>query len=174
MMVSAVIAVAAGLFALSGDALDQRLQGGATLDARFTAYPHMVQAIMDQPLTGFGLGTFDEVFRVYRGPDVTIYFDRAHSDYLEIAMNAGIPAATILVIACGLPLITLFSALKHGAQYRSFIALGITVTMQLGLHSLVDFSLQMPAVSYTWVAVVAASMAIAIHCKKETISTRTF
>ena len=155
-----------GIFALSGEALDQRLQADATVSMRFTAYPYMISAIMDNPITGFGLGTFDEVFRVYRGPDVTVYFDRAHSDYIEIALTAGIPAAIILVLACALPIFTLSSALKYGAQYRSFIALGISVTLQLGLHSLVDFSLQMPAVSYTWLAVLAASMAIAVRCKR--------
>lgn len=132
----------------------------------FKAYPYMINAIMDQPFSGFGLGTFDEVYQTYRGPDVTTYFDRAHSDYLEIALTAGIPAAVILIIACMLPIFMLSGALKYGAQYRSFIALGISVTLQLGLHSLVDFSLQMPAVSYTWLAVLAASMAIAVRCKK--------
>tara|TARA_R110002096_G_scaffold90645_4_gene205470 strand:- start:1880 stop:3091 length:1212 start_codon:yes stop_codon:yes gene_type:complete len=169
--VAIMIALIAVFFAISGEGMDQRLQRrDVALDIRFKAYPYMIQAIMDQPLTGFGLGSFDEVFRVYRGADVTTYFDRAHNDYLEIVMNAGIPAAIIIVVACALPLITLLSALKQGAQYRSFIALGITVTLQLGLHSLVDFSLQIPAVSYTWVTIIAASLAIAIRCRKENIA----
>ncbi|WP_262693312.1 O-antigen ligase family protein [Kordiimonas aquimaris] len=166
LIVIGFIVLSGSIFTLSGEILDQRLQADATLDMRFKAYPYMINAIMDSPLTGFGLGTFDEVFQAYRGPDVIVYFDRAHSDYLEIALTAGIPAAIILVLACIMPIFTLSGALKYGAQHRSFIALGISVTIQLGLHALVDFSLQMPAVSYTWLAVLAASMAIAIRCKR--------
>lgn len=161
-----LVAVAVSLFALSGDNLDQRLQSDASLDMRFKAYPYMIDAIFNKPLTGYGLGTFEEIFRVYREADVTANFDRAHNDYLELALTAGIPAAIILIIACILPLFTLIGALKFGAQYRSFIALGITATIQLGLHSFVDFSLQMPAVSYTWLAILSASLAIAVRCKK--------
>lgn len=154
------------VFQISGDALEYRLALDASLDGRFLTYPYIINAIMENPITGYGLGTFDEVFRVYRGEDIKIYYDRAHNDYLELALTAGIPAASILLLACMLPVITLMTALKHGSQYRSLIALGISVTVQLGLHSLVDFSLQIPAVSYSWVAIIATSLFIAVKCKQ--------
>lgn len=161
-----VLALGVGLFALSGEMLETRLQADATFDQRFEVYPLIVEAIMDRPLAGFGLGTFDDVFRMYRNQDVTIYFDRAHNDYLELAMTAGIPAATMLVVAFIVFVAFLFSRLKVGAQYRAFIALGITSSIQLGLHSLVDFSLQIPAISYMWCAILAASVSVANRCEK--------
>lgn len=149
------------LFSLSGSVLEGRLQNDASFDQRFVVYPIILDAIMDRPILGFGLGTFDEVFRIFRTEDVTIYFDRAHNDYLELAITAGIPAMAIFLSAFMIVLVYLARRLRFGAQYRSFIALGISTSVQLGVHSLVDFSLQMPAVSYLWAAILAASVAVA-------------
>lgn len=161
-----VMALAIGLFSLSGGVLETRLQAGAPFDQRLEAYSLVIEAIRDRPLTGFGLGTFDDVFRSYRDETITIYFDRAHNDYLELAMTAGIPATIMLMIAFFLLLNFLIRRLDLGLQYRSFIALGITTTVQLGLHSAVDFPLQIPAISYMWCAIMAASLAVANRCKK--------
>lgn len=160
-----VLGLAVAVFSLSGDMLDQRFQADASLDQRFVAYPYIWEAILDRPLVGFGLGTFEDVFRFYRGPDVTQYFDRGHSDYLELAMTAGIPGTLVFFVACMLPVMTLVRSLKYGVQYRSLIAVGITVSVQLVLHSLVDFSLQMPAISYMVCAVLAASLALSYRCR---------
>ncbi len=153
--------------------MDQRLQSDASLDQRFAAYPLIVDAIFDRPIAGFGLGTFDDVFRLYRDETITIYFDRAHSDYLELALTAGMPATALLVFSIATVVVVLGALLKYGNQYRSFIALGITVSVQLALHSLVDFSLQIPAVSYLWCAIVAGAVAIAYRCKRAANSTKT-
>ena len=160
-----LVAVAAGLFGLSGEMLETRLQADASFDQRFSIYPLALDAIADRPWTGFGLGTFDDVFRLYRDETITAYFTRAHNDYLELALTAGIPAAVLLLIACMILVQFLVQRLRFGVQYRSFIALGITCSAQLGLHSLVDFSLQMPAVSYLWCAILAASVALAYRCE---------
>jgi len=160
------VAIVMGLFSLSGKVLEGRLIQGASFDHRFLAYSIILDAIADRPLAGFGLGTFDDVFRLYRDETISVYFDRAHSDYLELALTAGIPATALIIVAMVLLLGFLTNSLRGGIQYRSFIALGITATIQLGLHSLVDFSLQIPAVSYMWCAILAASAALAARCKK--------
>jgi len=162
----AIVAVSIGLFALSGDILEQRLQGGASLGERFDVYPLVIEGIIDRPITGFGLGTFGDVFSIYQDESVVGYFDRAHNDYLEIAFTAGIPASVLLVVSLLVLFSFLIGSLKYGNQYRPFIALGIAVMVQLGLHSLVDFSLQKPGVSYMWVAIIAASVAVAHRCRR--------
>jgi len=164
--VAIMVAIGIGVFSLSGEVLEQRLQGDAGLDMRFLAFPLIIDTILDRPFAGFGLGTFDEVFRLYRDETILGNFTRAHNDYLELAMTAGIPAAILLVTSILILVFILCGSLKYGNQYRSFIALGITVSVQLGLHSLLDFSLQKPAVSYLWCAVIAASLAIAYRCKR--------
>lgn len=161
-----VIAVALGL---SGSLLGARLQVDTFLDQRFVAYPYMIDALLDHPIKGYGLGTFDDVFRMYRESNVTTWFDRAHNDYLELALTAGIPATVVFLSSGALILKSLVSCLKYGNQYKNFIALGLAAITQLGLHSFLDFSLQIPAVSYTWTALIAASLALAIRCRSEII-----
>lgn len=161
----AVLAVAAGLFYISGSTLDARLQTDATNDVRFQNYPHVVEAIQNRPMLGYGLGAFDNVHLTYREPDEHGWFSRAHSDYMELAHNAGIPAAIWLLVALLLPIVYLAQRLKFGLQYRAFIALGISASLQLAVHSAVDFSLQIPAISYLWVAILAASLGIASRCE---------
>ena len=157
--------VGMGLFSLSGDLLERRLNIDATFDQRFQAFPIILDIIAEHPWTGLGFGTFDDVFRVYRDADVTAWLDRAHNDYLELAMTAGLPAATFIIFSIAAMGFYLASRLKFGVQYRSFIALGVAVMIQLGLHSLVDFSLQMPANSYLWSAILGASIAVAQRCE---------
>lgn len=169
-MAFGLVAAVALLFELSGTVLEGRLQADAMLDRRFEAYPVIIEAIMDRPWTGYGLGTFEEVFRVYQEPGFGGYFDRGHSDYLEFALTAGIPAALVLVGGLFAIFVYLFRSLKYAGPYRPFIALGMAVMIQLGLHSLVDFSLQIPAVSYTWVAIIAASVTIAERCRRRAAS----
>lgn len=163
---STVVAVGLGLFAFSGDILEQRLQRDASLDERFDVYPLVIDAILARPITGFGLGSFDDTFRLYQDETVTGYFDRAHNDYLELAFTAGIPATILLLISLLALFIYLFRSLKYGNKYRAFIGLGVAAIMQLGLHSVVDFSLQKPGVSYIWIAIIAASLAITCRCRK--------
>lgn len=145
--------------------MDTRLQKDTSADRRFINYPHVVEAIEDRPLLGYGLGAFDPVHLTYRSPDEPGWFNRAHSDYLELAHTAGIPAAVWFLMALGIAIVFLVRRLVFGLQYRAFIALGITTSLQLAIHSTVDFSLQMPAVSYLWVAILAVSLAIAHRCE---------
>lgn len=159
------VAIGVALFALSGDAPEGRLQATASFDERFKVYPILLDVIADRPWTGFGLGTFDDVFRIYRDGDVRVWFDRAHNDYLELAVTAGVPAAMLTFISIFTMMFFLVPRLKYGVEYRSFIALGIAVSVQLGLHSLLDFSLQIPAVSYFWCAILGAGIAVAHRCE---------
>lgn len=157
----ALLVAVLGLFAFSGDNLETRLAMAGGVNERFHLYPLVVDAILDAPLTGTGLGTFSEVFATYRTEDVAPHFLRAHSDYLELALTAGIPAALLVFVGCFMPALFLMRKLGTSSEYRCFIALGISVSVQIGLHTLIDFPLQIPAISYMVCAVLAATVALA-------------
>ena len=156
-----LVILASVVFTISGEVLEARLQNTELDVLRSQAYETIALIIQDYPLTGTGLGTFQDVFLSYQPFAFTGFFDRAHSDHLEIIMTAGIPAALLIYAAFTYIAFQLFRALKFGLEYRSFIALGLGVLVQLGLHSFVDFSLQMPANSYLFVVILGASLAIA-------------
>ena len=153
--------LAVGLFYMSGEALEGRLHNDVSNDLRFQNYPYILSAIQERPVLGYGLGTFDNVHLTYRAPDDLGWFSRAHSDYLELVHSAGLPAAVLLLMSLAMLIAFLARRLKFGLQYRVIIALGITSSLQLALHATVDFPLQIPAVSYLWVSILAMSLAVA-------------
>jgi O-antigen ligase len=56
------------------------------------------KAVLDHPLTGTGLGTYPEVGRAYQNaftPEQRA--SHAHNDYLETAVELGLPAAAVLI-----------------------------------------------------------------------------
>ena len=154
-----------GAMALSGDQLQMRLMADASDDQRFKAYPLIWQAIMERPLTGYGLGSFIDVFRQVRDETVRVFFDRGHSDYLELMLTAGIPMTLALLLVPTSIMIILVQALRKASDYRLEIIAGISVTVIVGLHAILDFSLQMPAVSYMYTAIMAVSLAVAVRSK---------
>lgn len=143
--------------ALSGGILLDRTLDNNEANERFIVYDYVWDAIRERPLSGYGIGTFNEAFRLYRGENVRLYFDRAHNDYLEIAMTAGIPAALVLIAAPLLLMISYLKAVTRAIDMEkcAFSAMGIAILVQLGLHSLLDFSLQIPAVSLLFVVLLA-------------------
>ncbi len=148
------------LFSLSGEGLDQRLGTIFTNnDNRMTVYRLTVGAIADYPWRGTGYGTFAEVFQSLRGPGQYYEFLKAHNTYLENALELGIPAAAALFgVFIGFLALTF-----HGVRTRRrsvlYPSIGFAATVLVGLHSLVDFSLQIPAVAITYSLLMGAACA---------------
>lgn len=99
---------------------------------------------------GSGLGTFEEVYRRYEDKDAIsqTFINHAHNDYLEIAIELGLPG----VILIGLFLVWFFSSLRHimAANHAPFswaawIAIGVILT-----HSGWDYPLRTAALGSTF------------------------
>ncbi|MBU4524773.1 MAG: O-antigen ligase family protein [Desulfomicrobium sp.] len=74
----------------------QQIEHGAT--GRMELWQDGWKAVLDHPLTGTGLGTYPEVGRAYQnafGPGQRA--SHAHNDYLETAVELGLPAAGALI-----------------------------------------------------------------------------
>jgi O-antigen ligase len=84
--------------------------------------------------------------------------DKAHNTYLELALEAGIPAAAALVLSVfSFAALCLLALLRRKAVRFALAGLGATVLV--GAHALVDFSLQMPAVAITYAALLGVCAA---------------
>jgi O-antigen ligase len=116
-------------------------------EARWSVYGFCIEAIRQRPLLGAGLGTFADLFPSLRTADFSSWgvWDFAHSTILEIAVEMGIPVAAMVVMAAVASLIVLVQAAVRSKD-RSLSSLSaITGIAVLGyLHSLIDFSLQIP------------------------------
>jgi O-antigen ligase len=120
---------------------------GLVDDARWSVYEFCMEAIRQRPLLGAGLGTFEDMLPSLRADDFYSWgvWDYAHSTILEIAVEMGIPVAVMVVITALASLFILARAAvkSEGRSRRSLAAItGIAVLSYL--HSMIDFSLQIP------------------------------
>ena len=120
---------------------------------RFPAYRLMLGAIADFPLLGFGYGAFEDAFKIYRAPPVVVYFDTAHSTYLENAIELGLPAATALWSSIGWLGLTGLRAFRPRRPARIYGWAAACATLLVGIHAAFDFSLQIPAVAVVYAVI---------------------
>jgi len=153
--------------ALSGDVLDERF--GQLLEqtsGRLIVYGLLIEEIIAKPWFGVGFGAFPEAFSSIRAPELTMPFLKGHNTYLENAWELGLPASTALlgVFAC-----FLYATLR-GVRNRRFSrlhpAIGFSSTVLVGLHSLVDFSMQIPAVAVTYCFIIGLSCAQSVSSRE--------
>lgn len=87
-------------------------------NARLEVYGLAVEAIGDNPLLGFGYGTFADSFRLYRNDNLYANFDKAHNTYLENIFELGWPAAGLLLLCLAwLTLICVRGARDRGRDW---------------------------------------------------------
>ncbi|MHA1112886.1 MAG: O-antigen ligase family protein [Alphaproteobacteria bacterium] len=148
------------------------VSGGDTA-ARFAAMPREAQtrvriyetaaaALADRTYLGTGLGSFSGVYYQRRGADVPVWAahaDRAHNGYLELAVEGGLPALVGMLVLFALLVVQCAAGVLRRRRDRVFPALGIAATVLVGLHTLVDFSLAVPAVGITVMAILGVACA---------------
>jgi O-antigen ligase len=116
-------------------------------DARWRVYGFCIEAIRQRPLLGSGAGTFGDLFPSLRADDFYSWgvWDYAHSTILEIAVEMGLPVAVTIVVAAAVSLLLLARATvsSKDRSRHSLAAISGIATLTY-LHSIIDFSLQIP------------------------------
>jgi O-antigen ligase len=120
--------------------------------------------IADHPWFGTGQGTFAYAFPSYRSSDISLWgiWDIAHNTPLEIAADMGVPIAVLVLFAW----LVIFAVLASGTvRRRRGLALpvaALAVALLAALHSLIDFTLQIPGYSIAVLPLVGAGLAQSI------------
>lgn len=137
------------VFVVSGDVVLERI-GQTSLGAsvRDEVYQRTGEAILDAPLLGTGYGTYKQAFLPYKTPQISGHgWGMAHNTYIELAMELGVVATGAIILAyiilCG----TFVFGMLYRHRRRQFSALALAVTLLVGAHAIVDFSMQIPAVA---------------------------
>jgi O-antigen ligase len=120
---------------------------GLVDDGRWSVYGFCVEAIRQRPLLGAGAGTFEDLFPSLRADSFSSggVWDYAHSTILEIAVEMGIPVAAMVVMAALASLFILArAAVKSEGRSRRSLATITGIAVLSYLHSMIDFSLQIP------------------------------
>ena len=153
-----------GIVAIAYAAANLLLHGGvedrmATLaDPGSAAFPRLLiwrgswELLQQQPLWGIGLGTYYLAWPPFRDPaDATLGFF-VHNDYLQIWIEAGLPALLLLLAAFASAALLLVRLLRHA---RVPVALRLeSLGLFAGLfavaaHSFLDFNLYILSISIT-------------------------
>jgi O-antigen ligase len=161
-----VISVLAFLSLFGGVAVERVAEEGFEDTARLCTYQSIIHAIGDRWLLGWGFGTFADVFPSYRDASCTGIggiWDRAHDSYLEFILGAGILGLFFLLYVFWLIGSTLLRGLKDRQSMKFAPAAAIAILILVSLHSLVDFSLQIPGVAVFVTASLVCGMVISAN-----------
>jgi O-antigen ligase len=135
---------------------DLGISGGGRLEV----YRSTIQMILEHPWLGTGLGTFVWAYPAYRGDhQISGVWDRAHSTLLELAAELGVPFATLVAVVWIIAVAVLMSATIGPRRPRIVLVAALLISLLAVVHSLVDFSLQIPGLSIMVFAVAGAGIA---------------
>jgi O-antigen ligase len=116
----------------------------------------------ENPVLGVGAGTYQYTYPAYKSDDVlsTRLYDHAHNDYLQFLAEFGLIAFVLLLTSV---LWCLWWAIRAMYKRRSelFKGLGFASCMgiiAIGIHSSVDFNLQIPANAFMFVFMMALAV----------------
>ena len=120
-----------------------------------------MRSILDAPWLGHGYGTFADVFPLYRDRSISVegIWEQAHNTYLEVFQGLGLVFGTMLVASVLVLVLRCVKgsiARRHGATVPRVAA---SAAFIVGVHALVDFSLQIQAVALTFMAILGAGVA---------------
>ena len=135
------------LLQVGGSSLGSRIEsGGLTDQGRLSEYRAILRMIADHPWFGTGWGTFAWAFPAYRSPDVSMMgvWDIAHSTPLEIAVELGVPLCALVIAAWIVAILILVSGARRRRRDAVVPIAALSVSLIGTLHSMVDFSLQIP------------------------------
>jgi O-antigen ligase len=140
----------AALVVITGSAFFNKMSGLADQDilGRFRIWQLSVAAIGQSPWLGWGLGTFPDLYPLFQPADFQIGNDKAHSTVLEWMLDLGIPAAMCGFATVLVPVAVCVRGCWRRRTDRYLPAVAFAASMVAILHSVVDFSLQIPAIGF--------------------------
>jgi len=120
-----------------------------TRDARIDLWSDSLYAIGQYWPFGSGMGTFVPAFVAaerLEAVDPTMP-NRAHNDFLELALESGAFGAVILLLAIALLAVMAVRAWRTCPQDRSQVIFGVTTLIIVAAHSVVDYPLRSMALA---------------------------
>ena len=152
-----------GAFLFGEAVLDRMIDTGSALDTRTDLYRQVIDLIFMRPWTGFGGGAFELAFPiVHRAPvPFDSVWDKAHNTYLTLWAELGLIFGTIPMVILMLVTWKLLRSLMHSRRDWMSQTVALAVIVAGAVHSLVDFSLEIQANTFMFIALIAAGLSAA-------------
>jgi len=156
----AALAAFAVVGGIAGSALFSKFAMASDEFGRLHIWSAAFQAIAMSPWLGWGLGSFGDVFALLQPSDSLQPNDIAHSTPLETVVELGVFAAIPAMMVVVVPwAVCLRGALTRRLARRYLPGAAFAVASVPILHSLIDFSLQIPAVGFVTAALLGMGWA---------------
>lgn len=148
--------LAGAVTALATSSASTGREAATSIQTRQEMFSTTAKAIRDFMPLGSGIGSFRSVYQLYEDPaSVTnIYVIHAHNDYLELALETGLPGVLLIIVFLawwvrGTWHVWRYSDAGPYARAASIASAAILV------HSLVDFPLRTAAIAAVFAACLA-------------------
>ena len=135
------------------------------LESRWMIWVNTFGIFKDFPLLGSGLGTFTEVFSMYRSFHVVGLHTHAENDFLQLASEVGVVGVGVLFVL----FMFLFykgvagiRSLRHGEPQRYIGIGGLVGILALMFHSIVERNIQVPANAFLYTVMWTITLRIAL------------
>jgi O-antigen ligase len=155
------ILVVASIMAFGDMFMSQIVEKGFYDDYRLAVQGLTLRSIFDAPILGYGYGTFEDIFPMFRDRSISVQgiWKQAHNTYLEVFQGLGLVFGSMFAASVVLLVLKCFRGATGRQQGVTIPGIATSVAVLVGVHSLVDFSLQMQAVTLTFMALLGAGVA---------------
>jgi O-antigen ligase len=100
------------------------------------------------PWLGWGLGTYEDLFAAYQPDQIQISNDKAHSTPVELLVETGVLGTVPGLLMVLIPWSVCIVGAWRRRRQRYLLVAAVAVPGIAILHSMVDFSLQIPAIAF--------------------------
>ena len=141
---------------------------------RLCTYQSVVKAIGEHVYLGSGFGNFVNVFPPYRNPECGTAFvwDRAHNVFLEGMLGFGVMFIPVIFGGIGVLLWMFIRAVRVRDQAKFAPLIGLSILILLIIHSMLDFSLQIPGFTHFAAATLACCTSFCTISLRRSVSFR--
>jgi len=133
--------------------------------SRWMIWANTFDILKDFPVLGSGLGTFGQIFPMYRSFHIRRFITHAENDFLQLASEVGLVGTGMLLILFVFLFFKAVSGIRSlpNSEPRRHIGLGGLVgILALMFHSLVERNIQIPSnaflYTFIWVLVLQATL----------------
>lgn len=138
-------------------------------EARDNVVVDSLPILQDYGMTGAGSGSFYTVFPGYQPGYYSGFYDHAHNDYLQFAIEIGIPMTLLLF---GFMLWIFYMCLRVMMVSRDRLHRGIAfgcamAMLHMGIHCIVDFNLQSFGLALQFCTILA--LAAMVYAKRHDV-----
>ncbi|MCL5023988.1 MAG: O-antigen ligase family protein [Nitrospirae bacterium] len=142
----------------------ERLRGtGVSSELRLQNWKDSIGIVRSFPLFGTGLGTYEHVYPRYKTIPGQGLWEHAHNDYLEAAVELGVPGLLLLLFTAGSFYAKMFGMLgkRKSLSSRLLGAGAMAGVTGIVIHSLTDFNLHVGANGLYFCFLIGYAIAVA-------------